>query len=128
MTLAAIKELVKKDEWAWNRRDVIKIALSCTHDTEWNIDGKQFLGRLEVINFLTTKWLKQFDYKLKKELLSCINNRISLEFEYEYRNEEMEWCKEAGLEQWTLNEAGLISKREIVTKASSSKAFNTSML
>jgi len=128
ITLAGVKELVKKDECSWNMRDVIRIALSCTQDTKWDIDGKKFGGRLEVINFLTTKWLKQFDYRLKKELSSWINNRVCLEFEYEYRNEEMEWCKGAGYEQWTLNECGLISKRNIVTKTSPSPAFHTSML
>jgi nuclear transport factor 2 (NTF2) superfamily protein len=40
-------------------------------------------GRCDVVNFLTQKWEKELDYKLKKELWYFTENKIAVRFEYE---------------------------------------------
>jgi nuclear transport factor 2 (NTF2) superfamily protein len=102
---------VQLAEDAWNTKDPVKVSLAYTPDTEWR-NRDQFLnGREEVVAFLTRKWEKELDYKLKKELWSFTGNRISVRFEYEWHDTEGNWFRSYGNEQWEFNENGLMKKR-----------------
>lgn len=61
--------------------------------------------------FLENKWATELDYKLKKELWAFTDNRIAVRFEYEYRNENNEWFRAYGNENWEFDENGLMKKR-----------------
>ncbi|MGJ8581766.1 MAG: DUF1348 family protein, partial [Psychromonas sp.] len=68
-------------------------------------------GRAEIIDFLTTKWENELDYKLVKELWAFSSNRIAVRFAYEYRNKENQWFRAYGNENWEFDELGLMKKR-----------------
>jgi nuclear transport factor 2 (NTF2) superfamily protein len=102
---------VQLAEDAWNSKDPHRVSLAYTVDTEWRNRDKFINGRQEVVEFLTKKWEKELDYKLKKELWSFTENRISVRFEYEWHDQEGNWFRSYGNEQWEFNAAGLMQKR-----------------
>jgi len=57
--------------------------LAYTIDIKWRNRTDFINGRNEVIAFLTKKWEKELDYKLKKELWCYTENKIGVRFEYE---------------------------------------------
>ena len=76
------------------------------------IDRNVFVtGREEIVKFLTEKWEKELDYKLKKEYWAHTDNRIAVRFEYEYRNKDGQWFRAYGNENWEFDENGLMAKR-----------------
>ena len=102
---------VQLAEDAWNSKDPHRVSLAYTIDTEWRNRSSFINGRQEVVEFLTKKWEKELDYKLKKELWSFTENRISVRFEYEWHNLEGNWFRSYGNEQWEFNADGLMQKR-----------------
>lgn len=104
-------EKVLAGENAWNSRDPKLIAQAYTKDTEWRDRDVFLIGRKAVVKFLSNKWKKELDYKLKKELWAFTDNRIAVRFEYEYRNEKGDWFRAYGNENWEFDEYGLMQKR-----------------
>jgi uncharacterized protein len=102
---------VQRAEDAWNTRDPEKVALAYTEDSEWRNRNEFFRGREEIIKFLTRKWQRELDYRLRKELWSFTGNRISVRFEYESHDAEGQWYRSYGNEQWEFAENGLMSRR-----------------
>jgi uncharacterized protein len=110
-TLETALQKVQFAENAWNSKDVEKVALAYTIDTEWR-NRTQFLhGREEVKTFLTHKWQTELDYKLKKELWSFTENKIGVRFEYEFHDQNGQWFRAYGNEMWEFDENGLMQKR-----------------
>jgi nuclear transport factor 2 (NTF2) superfamily protein len=110
-TLETAMQKVQAGEDAWNTRDPELIAQAYTEDTEWRNRDKFLNGRKAVIKFLSKKWKKELDYKLKKELWAFTGNRIAVRFEYEYHNKKGEWFRAYGNENWEFDENGLMQKR-----------------
>lgn len=110
-TFETATQKVQLAEDAWNSKDPERVALAYTIDTEWRNRSQFVNGREEVVQFLSTKWQKELDYKLKKELWAFTDNRIAVRFEYEYRNEAGEWFRAYGNENWEFNEHGLMQRR-----------------
>lgn len=102
---------VQLAEDAWNSKDPHRVSLAYTVDTEWRNRSTFINGRQEVVEFLTKKWEKELDYKLKKELWSFTENRISVRFEYEWHDKEGNWFRSYGNEQWEFNANGLMQQR-----------------
>jgi uncharacterized protein len=102
---------VQLAEDAWNSKDPERVSLAYTVDTEWRNRTDFINGREQVIDFLKKKWEKEIDYKLKKELWGFRENRMAVRFEYEYRNEEEQWFRAYGNENWEFDENGLMRKR-----------------
>ncbi|SEM44250.1 hypothetical protein SAMN04488505_104415 [Chitinophaga rupis] len=98
-------------EDAWNTRDPQRVSLAYTIDTEWRNRDQFINGRAEVQAFLTKKWEKELDYKLKKELWSFTDNRISVRFEYEWHDAAGQWFRSYGNEQWEFDANGFMQKR-----------------
>lgn len=67
-TLETAIRKVQLAEDAWNSQDPERVSLAYTIDTEWRNRSEFVNGREEVVKFLTGKWQKELDYKLKKEL------------------------------------------------------------
>lgn len=63
-------------------------------------------------NFLRRKWAIELDYRLRKELWSFTDNRISVRFEYEWHDDSGHWYRSYGNEQWEFAENGLMRRRE----------------
>eukprot|EP00178_Gracilaria_changii_P005379 TRINITY_DN18815_c0_g1_i1.p1 TRINITY_DN18815_c0_g1~~TRINITY_DN18815_c0_g1_i1.p1 ORF type:complete len:149 (+),score=21.24 TRINITY_DN18815_c0_g1_i1:29-448(+) len=105
------KKKIQLAEDAWNSKQPEKIALAYTKDSEWRNRDQFINGREEIVKFLTQKWQKELDYKLKKEYFCHRDNRIAVRYEYEYRNENNEWFRAYGNENWIFDENGLMSNR-----------------
>ncbi|CAA7386720.1 nuclear transport factor 2 family protein [Chryseobacterium fistulae] len=110
-TLETALQKVQFAEDAWNTKDPEKISKAYTIDSEWRNRDKFINGRDEIVEFLSNKWNKELNYKLKKEYWAHTDNRIAVRFEYEYMNPEGEWFRAYGNENWGFDENGLMMKR-----------------
>jgi uncharacterized protein len=111
-TLETAKAKVQAAEDAWNTRDPQKVSMAYTEDSVWRNRSEFFSGRAQIREFLTRKWNKELDYRLRKELWSFTNNRISVKFEYEYHDDSGQWYRAYGNEQWEFAGNGLMQQRE----------------
>lgn len=110
-TLETAKQKIQLAEDAWNSQEPERIALAYTPDSEWRNRNTFVNGREAIIKFLTGKWEKELNYKLKKEYWSHSGNRIAVRFEYEYQNKDGQWFRAYGNENWEFDENGLMQKR-----------------
>lgn len=111
-TLETATTKVQAAEDAWNSRDPERVALAYTEDSQWRNRDEFFSGREQIKAFLKRKWAKELDYRLKKELWSFTDNRISVRFEYEWHDDAGCWYRAYGNEQWEFAENGLMRRRE----------------
>ncbi|SHM48359.1 hypothetical protein SAMN05444266_108233 [Chitinophaga jiangningensis] len=110
-TLETAKQKIQLAEDAWNSQNPERVALAYTPDSEWRNRNQFVNGREAIVKFLTEKWEKELDYKLKKEYWAHAGNRIAVRFEYEYRNKAGQWFRAYGNENWEFDENGLMQKR-----------------
>jgi uncharacterized protein len=110
-TLETAKAKVQAAENAWNTRDPERVAMAYTEDSEWRNRSEFITGRTEIQAFLTRKWEKEQDYRLRKELWCFMDNRIAVRFEYEWHDESGNWHRAYGNENWEFAENGLMMKR-----------------
>jgi uncharacterized protein len=110
-TFETAKQKVQAAEDAWNTKDPEKVSMAYTANTEWRNRTTFLRGREEVKTFLTQKWAKELEYKLKKELWSFTDNRIGVRFEYEWHDEQGQWYRSYGNEMWEFDENGYMQKR-----------------
>ncbi len=105
---------VQNAQDAWNTQDPEKIAQGYTIDSHWRNRTAFFNGRKSIIQFLKRKWEKELDYKLEKELWAFTDNRISVRFEYEWRDADSgQWYRTNGNEHWEFDEDGLMKIRDM---------------
>lgn len=104
-------EKIQLAEDAWNSQDPERISKAYTVDSEWRNRDQFVNGREEIVRFLTQKWEKERNYKLKKEYWAHTENRIAVRFEYEYQNLEGDWFRAYGNENWEFDAHGLMQKR-----------------
>lgn len=110
-TLETAIEKVQLAEDAWNSKDPVAVSKAYSIDTEWRNRTTFIKGRDEVQSFLDKKWDQELDYKLKKELWGFRENRMAVNFEYEYHNKEGQWFRAYGNELWEFDENGLMRNR-----------------
>ena len=105
---------VKAAEDAWNSQDPERVALAYSEDSEWRNRDEFFKGRAAIVDFLKRKWVKELDYKLMKELWTFTGHRISVRFEYEWRDGETgQWYRTHGNEHWEFDDDGLMRRRDM---------------
>lgn len=106
---------VKLAENAWNTKDPEKVSLAYTIDSEWRNRTEFLKGREAITEFLTRKWKKELDYRLMKELWCYNDNRISVRFEYEWRDADNpdQWYRTHGNEHWEFDDKGLMCRRDM---------------
>ena len=108
------KAKVQAAEDAWNSRDPERVSLAYSVESQWRNRDEFFTGREAIKEFLTRKWVKELDYRLMKELWAYTDNRISVRFEYEYRNADTgQWYRTHGNEHWEFDEEGLMKIRDM---------------
>ncbi|KZT03631.1 DUF1348-domain-containing protein [Laetiporus sulphureus 93-53] len=123
-TAATALQKVKAAQHLWNTRDPAKVALAytATHepaqpDTIWRNRDQFLKGREEIVQFLAKKWEKEDGYRLRKELFAFTDNKIAVQFFYEWyevkANGSKQWYRCYGLEDWTFAEDGLMRKRQM---------------
>lgn len=96
-------------------RDPVVIAKAYTPDCIWRNRDHFFSGTQKIEEFLTKKWEKEKSYKLRKELFAFSDNKIAVQFWYEYQDasDGMRWKRCYGLEDWTFSEDGRMRKRQM---------------
>lgn len=84
-----------------------------TSDTIWRNRSSFLQGTSEIHLFLTQKWAREENYLLRKELFAFTDNKIAVQFWYEYQDKEdgMKWKRCYGLEDWTFASDGRMRKR-----------------
>ncbi len=93
---------------------IILVALTKKDNSAWRNRCEFFTGRPAIKEFLNRKWQKETQYKLKKELWSFTENRISVRFEYEWFDKNNStWMRTHGNEHWEFNTEGLMTKRDM---------------
>jgi hypothetical protein len=102
---------VRLAEDGWNTRDPGKVALGYAIDSRWRNRSEFIIGRNEIIAFLSSKWAKELDYRLIKELWAFSGNRIAVRFAYEWRDDSGHWFRSYGNENWEFNDDGLMASR-----------------
>lgn len=111
-TAETARAKVQAAEDAWNSRDPDRVALAYTPDSVWRNRDEFFVGRDAIREFLRRKWAKENGYRLRKELWSFTENRISVAFFYEWHDEAGQWFRSHGNEQWEFAPSGLMARRE----------------
>ena len=111
-TRETAEQKVQAAEDAWNTRDPERVASAYTEDTRWRNRSEFFVGRAAVVEFLTRKWAKELDYALRKQLWAFTDDRIAVRFQYEWHDDEGQWWRSYGNEQWEFTAEGLMRRRE----------------
>ncbi|MFT6917268.1 MAG: nuclear transport factor 2 (NTF2) superfamily protein [Motiliproteus sp.] len=110
-TLETAIAKVQAAEDAWNSRDPERVSLAYTQDSRWRNRAEFINGREQIREFLAHKWQRELDYRLKKELWSFSDNRISVTFRYEWRDSANHWFRSYGNELWEFAANGLMQQR-----------------
>jgi nuclear transport factor 2 (NTF2) superfamily protein len=103
---------VQAAEDAWNTRDPQRVSLAYSEDSVWRNRDVFLAGRAEIIAFLTSKWERELEYALRKNLWSFTENRIAVRFQYECHDRDGQWWRSYGNELWEFDEHGLMTRRE----------------
>lgn len=105
---------VQMAEDAWNSRNPEKVSMAYTENSDWRNRLEFFKGRKAIKDFLKRKWSKELDYKLMKELWAYTDNRISVRFEYEWKDADTgQWFRTHGNEHWEFDQDGLMRRRDM---------------
>lgn len=102
---------VRLAEDAWNSRDPARVALGYTVDSRWRNRAEFVIGREEIMQFLSRKWVRELDYRLIKEVWAYSDNRIAVRFAYEWHDDAGNWYRAYGNENWQFNAEGLMELR-----------------
>ncbi len=58
---------VRAAENAWNTRDPLRVSLAYSENSIWRNRDQFIQGREMIVQFLTSKWARELDYRLIKE-------------------------------------------------------------
>jgi nuclear transport factor 2 (NTF2) superfamily protein len=110
-TLDTAIQKVRLAEDGWNTRDAAKVALAYTLDTKGRNRVEFVTNRGEAQAFLESKWKKELDYRLIKELWVYDGNRIAVRYAYEWHDDAGNWFRSYGNENWEFEASGLMQRR-----------------
>jgi nuclear transport factor 2 (NTF2) superfamily protein len=102
---------VRMAEDAWNTRDPARVALAYTTDSRWRNRVEFLQGRESIQAFLVRKWSRELDYRLIKELWAFGGTRIAVRFAYEWHDDDGQWFRSYGNENWEFDGEGLMRLR-----------------
>lgn len=106
---AAQKARMAED--AWNSRDPARVALAYTTGSRWRNRSEFLAGREAIEAFLKSKWSRELDYRLIKEVWAFRDNRIAVRFAYEWHDIAGQWFRSYGNENWEFDDEGLMRLR-----------------
>ncbi|KAJ4415200.1 hypothetical protein N0V85_002818 [Neurospora sp. IMI 360204] len=104
---------VKAAQDAWNTKNAEAVQMAYTPDSIWRNRDTFLQGRPEIVEFLKKKWSREKGYRLRKELFAFTDNKIAVQFWYEWYDESGQWWRTYGLEDWTFADNGLMRKRQM---------------
>jgi nuclear transport factor 2 (NTF2) superfamily protein len=103
---------VQAAEDAWNTRDPERVSLAYSEDSVWRNRDTFVTGRAEIVAFLASKWERELDYALRKNLWCFEAGRIAVRFQYECHDRHGQWWRSYGNELWDFDQDGLMVRRE----------------
>ncbi len=103
------KAKIRAAEDGWNGRDPAKVAQAYTPDSRWRNRSEFPHGRAEIEAFLTRKWAIEHEYRLIKELWAFTENRIAVRFAYEWHDDDGNWFRSYGNENWEFDAYGYMA-------------------
>lgn len=110
-TQESARQKVQLAEDLWNTQNPAKIALAYTKDSNWRNRAEFVKGHIEIEAFLNQKWRRELSYQLKKQLFIFKENRIAVNFVYEYHDHNNQWFRAHGIEHWEFEPNGLMNSR-----------------
>lgn len=110
-TNASATQKVRLAEDGWNSKDPVRVALAYTPDSVWRNRSEFLQGRGAIEAFLARKWALELEYRLIKELWAHSDNRIAVRFAYEWHNQQGQWFRSYGNENWEFTAQGLMKRR-----------------
>ena len=110
-TAETAAQKVRLAEDAWNSRNPDAVSLAYTPDSRWRNRSTFLTGRAEIVAFLSSKWAREQEYRLIKELWANTDARIAVRFAYEWRDDVGQWWRSYGNENWEFDEHGLMAVR-----------------
>ena len=110
-TEGSARQKVQAAEDAWNTRDPQRVAAAYTDDSVWRNRAEFITGREQIEAFLVRKWAKELDYALRKELWAFTDDRIAVRFQYEWHDDEGQWWRSYGNENWQFDADGYMALR-----------------
>ena len=110
-TAETAAQKVRAAEDGWNGRDPEKVALAYTPDSRWRNRSEFLRGRDEIVRFLASKWSRELEYRLVKELWAFTDDRIAVRFAYEWHDAAGAWFRSYGNENWWFDADGLMQER-----------------
>jgi len=110
-TEESARQKVRLAEDGWNNRDPVKVSMAYTPDTQWRNRTTFVHSREEAQAFLTDKWAKENEYRLIKELWAFTGNRIAVRYAYEWHDDNGNWFRSYGNENWEFDNDGLMRNR-----------------
>ena len=102
---------VRMAEDAWNSRDPLRVSLAYSSDTVWRNRSTFLKGREAVVSFLQDKWSVESDYRLIKEIWCHSDDHIAVRFCYEWHDENNQWFRSYGNENWEFDALGYMKTR-----------------
>lgn len=108
---AQAQQKIRMAEDAWNMQNPEKIATAYSLNSQWRNRAVFLQGRAEIVSFLTAKWQKEKQYRLIKELWAYSDDHIAVRFAYEWHDDQGQWYRSYGNENWAFNERGLMQAR-----------------
>ncbi len=106
---AARKARMAED--AWNSREPERVSLAYTPDSRWRNRAEFLTGRPAIVAFLERKWVRELEYRLIKEVWAWQGNRIAVRFAYEWHDDNGQWFRSYGNENWEFDAEGLMGLR-----------------
>lgn len=103
---------VQAAEDGWNTRDPAQVSRAYSINSLWRNRDTFVNGRQQIVSFLTSKWEKEQEYRLAKQLWAFTDNRIAVRFQYEYHDASGNWYRAYGNENWEFDDDGLMRRRE----------------
>lgn len=110
-TLETAIQKVRAAEDGWNSRDPAGVAQAYTPDSRWRNRAEFPRGRVEIEAFLSRKWAREHEYRLMKEIWAHDGNRIAVRFVYEWHDDDGQWYRSYGNENWEFDTDGLMAIR-----------------
>src|SRR5256885_16625815 len=106
------RQKVQAAEDAWNTRDPERVSLAYTEDSVWRNRGTFISGRAEIVAFLASKWERELDYALRKNLWCFEENRIAVRFQNECHDRNGQWRRSCGNQLWECAEHARTTRLE----------------
>ncbi len=111
-TFETAQQKARMAEDTWNSQNPEKVSMAYSIDSWWRNRSTFLQGRPAIVEFLSHKWQKEHEYRLIKEVWGFNQNQIAARFQYEYHDDNGNWFRAYGNEQWRFNENGLMTRRE----------------